>query len=73
MSHVERLYEFLDKPESKTKAGVTVSKIADRTRVPKDSVRKRIFDLRAQGYRIYTNFRKVKGKKKLYYRLTDSD
>lgn len=51
-------------------AGITVAKIAKLTGVPKDSVYKRVYDLRViEGKAIYSNFRNVNGKRKMYYRF----
>lgn len=51
-------------------AGITVAKIAKLTGVPKDSVYKRVYDLRSiEGKAIYSNYRNVNGKRKMYYRF----
>lgn len=51
-------------------SGITVAQIAKLTGVPKDSVYKRIYDLRVnEDHRIYSNYRNVNGKRKMYYRL----
>mgnify|MGYP006285216361 CR=1 FL=1 len=50
--------------------GVTTQAIANMARVPYEAVSKRIFDLRQQ-YDIYTNYRKVNGKRTAFYRLAD--
>ena len=49
--------------------GLTASMIARKARMPRDNVRKRVADLRSEGFNIYTNFRKVNGKRKAYYRM----
>lgn len=50
--------------------GITVAQIAKLTGVSKDNVRKRVYDLRTvEGHRIYSNFRNVNGKRKMYYRF----
>lgn len=68
MTQTDKVLGFLTKEQSTQGAGVTVAKIAHRTRVPKESVSKRISDLRAAGHRIYSNYRTVNGERKLYYR-----
>ena len=53
-------------------SGITVAQITRLTGVPKASVCKRVYDLRnIEGYRIYSNYRKVNGKRKMYYRFAD--
>lgn len=53
-----------------TGAGITVAKLAKLSGVPKDSVYKRVHDLRTiEGAKIYSNFRMVKGQRKMYYRI----
>lgn len=51
-----------------TGAGVTVDKVASLARVPRDAVSKRVSDLR-EIYTIYTNYRKVNGKRTAFYRF----
>lgn len=72
MAQVDKVLGFLSKDMSQRGSGVTVSKIADRTRVPKASVQKRVHDLRAAGHRIYSNYRTVNGERKLYYRMAET-
>ena len=50
--------------------GITVDSIAKIARVPREAVSKRVHDLR-ETYRIYTNYRSVKGKRTAFYRLAD--
>lgn len=51
-------------------AGITVAQITRLTGVPKTSVSKRVYDLRTlEGQTIYSNYRKVNGKRKMYYRF----
>lgn len=51
-------------------AGITVAQITRLTGVPKASVSKRVYDLRTlEGKTIYSNFRTVNGKRKMYYRI----
>lgn len=51
-------------------AGITVAQITRLTGVPKASVSKRVYDLRTiEGKTIYSNFRNVNGKRKMYYRI----
>jgi hypothetical protein len=51
--------------------GVTAQAIANMARVPYETVGKRVYDLR-EYYTIYTNYRKVNGKRKAFYRLVDT-
>ena len=48
--------------------GVSAKKLANVTKVPLNSVYKRIHDLREMGYTIYTNQRIVAGQSKSFYR-----
>lgn len=51
-------------------AGITVAQITRLTGVPKSSVSKRVYDLRTvEGKTIYSNYRIVNGKRKMYYRF----
>lgn len=51
-------------------AGITVAQIARLTGVPKTSVSKRVYDLRMnEGKTIYSNYRTVNGKRKMFYRF----
>ena len=50
--------------------GITVDSIARMARVPREAVSKRVADLR-EFYSIYTNYRKVDGKRTAFYRLAD--
>ena len=51
-----------------TGAGITADAVARIARVPRDSVAKRVADLR-EYYNIYTNYRLVDGKRTAFYRL----
>jgi hypothetical protein len=51
--------------------GVTPESVAKRARVPLKNVYKRVSDLR-EHYVIYTNYRKVGGKRTAFYRMSDS-
>jgi len=67
MAQINRVLNYLSKrPKS---PGVTASRIASDTKVPRDSVMKRIHDLRNEGFRIYSNRRIVNGREVLYYRM----
>lgn len=67
MAYIDRVFNYLDRrPES---PGVTASRIASDTKVPRKTVMNRISDLRAEGFRIYSNRRMVNGREVLYYRM----
>ena len=51
-----------------TGAGITADSVAKLARVPRESVSKRVSDLR-EYYNIYTNYRMVDGKRTAFYRL----
>ena len=53
-----------------TGPGITADKVARIARVPREAVSKRVADLR-EFYTIYTNWRKVDGKRTAFYRLAD--
>jgi predicted transcriptional regulator len=68
MSQLSKVAKALRR--NNTGAGITVAKIAKLTGAPKDSVHKRVYDLRVmEGKEIYSNYRTVNGKRKLYYRI----
>ena len=50
--------------------GITAASIARMARVPYEAVAKRVYDLR-EHYTIYTNWRKVNGKRTAFYRLAN--
>jgi hypothetical protein len=53
-----------------TGPGVTAAKLAKLSGVPKESVYKRVYDLRTiEGKVIYSNYRTVNGQRKMYYRI----
>lgn len=67
MSQIEKIANYLMRND--TYPGVTASKIASDTKVPRDSVIKRISDLRNEGYTIFSNKKTLKnGRTALYYR-----
>lgn len=68
MSQLNKLASYLQR--SRRKNGVTASMIASGTGIPRDSVRKRIFDLREEGFSISSMRRNVNGESKVYYRLS---
>lgn len=50
--------------------GITVAKLAKLSGVPKESVYKRVNDLRnEEGKTIYSNYRIVNGKRTMFYRI----
>ena len=53
-----------------TGPGITASSVARIARVPREAVAKRVADLR-EYYNIYTNYRKVDGKRTAFYRLAN--
>lgn len=65
-TQVEKIVNVLKRYSSGP--GVTSEKIASMARVPRDTVRKRVYDLR-EHHDIYTNWRNVKGKRTAFYRL----
>lgn len=69
MSQLNKIFNYLSRDESRTGKGVTAARIVKFTGVPKTNVYKRIHDLREEGHRIYSNTKRVNGKRKMYYRL----
>lgn len=49
--------------------GISVAQLATRAKVPVDSVYRRVWDLRQEGFDIYTNSRWVGNEKRKYYRF----
>jgi biotin operon repressor len=71
MTQIEKVANYLSR--NTTSPGVTASKIASDTKVPRENVIKRISDLRNEGYTIFSNKRTLKnGRKALYYRLYEA-
>lgn len=67
MAYIDRVFNYLDRRPASP--GVTASRIASDTKVPRKTVMNRISDLRAEGFRIYSNRRMVNGREVLYYRM----
>lgn len=68
MSQLSKVAKALRR--NNTGAGITVAKLSKLTGVPKASVSKRVYDLRSiEGKTIYSNYRNVNGKRKMYYRI----
>jgi hypothetical protein len=68
MSQLSKVAKHLRR--NNTGAGITAAKLAKLSGVPKDSVYKRVHDLRTiEGAKIYSNFRMVNGQRKMYYRI----
>lgn len=67
MSQIDRIVTTLS--QYNQTPGLTAAMIVKKTGVPKANVAKRVHDLRAEGFEIYTNYRKVNGKRKAYYRM----
>ena len=68
MSQLTRVAKFLRR--NTEGAGITAAQLSKMAGVPKDSVYKRIYDLRVnEGKEIYSNYRNVNGKRKMYYRI----
>jgi biotin operon repressor len=71
MTQIDKIVEALAANEKSF--GLTASMIAKKTRVPRENVRKRIHDLRNEGFLIHTNYRMVNGVRKAYYLMSDAD
>jgi len=67
MSQIDKVVDVLSR--NTETPGLTASMIAKKTRIPRDNVRKRVHDLRNEGFEIYTNYRMVNGRRKAYYRM----
>lgn len=65
-SQLERIQKALIK--NKTGKGVSATRLASLTKTPLDSVHKRIYDLRRAGAVITSNFERVKGQRKVFYK-----
>lgn len=68
MSHLSRVAKVL---RANTKgAGITAGRLAQLAGLSKDAVYKRVYDLRSiEGKTIYSNYRVVNGKRKMFYRF----
>ncbi len=68
MSHLSRVAKVLRRNTSG--AGITAGRLAQLTGLSKDAVYKRVYDLRTlEGKTIYSNYRTVNGKRKMFYRF----
>lgn len=68
MSDASKIMKYLRR---NTKVpGVTPAKLSKLTGIPKEAIYKRVHDLRmTEGVEIYSNYRLVKGKRTMYYRI----
>jgi len=68
MSHLSRVAKVLHR---NTKgAGITAGRLAQLSGLSKNAVYKRVYDLRTlEGKTIYSNYRTVNGKRKMFYRF----
>lgn len=66
MSKVDRVLR-----QNKKSRGITAAQIAHRAGMTRESVYKRVYDLRAGGLDITSNYRIVNGKSKVYYTFAD--
>lgn len=68
MSQLTRVAKHLRR--NSNGAGITAAQLSKLSGVPKDSVYKRVYDLRVnEGKDIYSNYRTVNGKRKMFYRI----
>ena len=68
MSQLSKVAKVLRR--NNTGRGITAAQVAKLTGVPKESVYKRVYDLRVlEGKTIYSNYRNVNGTRKMYYRF----
>lgn len=68
MSQLSKVAKALRR--NNTGRGITVAQVAKLTGVPKESVYKRVYDLRTiEGKTIYSNYRTVNGQRKMFYRF----
>jgi len=68
MSQLSKIAKHLRRHN--TGPGITAAKLAKLAGVSKESVYKRVHDLRTiEGKAIYSNFRMVKGQRKMFYRI----
>jgi hypothetical protein len=68
MSQLSKVAKVLRR--NNTGRGITAAQVAKLAGVPKDSVYKRVSDLRnMEGKTIYSNYRTVNGTRKMFYRF----
>jgi len=66
-SQIDRILSALyDNTET---PGITSRRLSRVTKVPSDAISKRIYDLRQEGFDIFTNYRNVNGDRTAFYRL----
>jgi hypothetical protein len=67
-TQLTRISKALSK-NARSGRGVSASRLSSLTKVPLDSVHKRIYDLRESGSKIISTFDVVKGQRRVFYRL----
>lgn len=67
-TQLTRISKALMKNGSKGR-GVSASRLSSLTKVPLDSVHKRIYDLREAGTKIVSNYEIVKGQRRVFYKV----
>lgn len=71
MSQLTRIAKVLR--QNNTGPGITAAAVAKAAGVPKANVYKRVSDLRIlEGRTIYSNYRNVNGRRKMYYRFASN-
>lgn len=71
MSQLARVAKALRR--NNTGPGITAAAVAKAAGCPKESVYKRVSDLRnLEGRTIYSNYRNVNGRRKMYYRFASN-
>lgn len=63
-SQIERVQKVLSQNVGKNISAERVAKVA---KVPLDSVYRRVYDLRKNGFRVFTTSRIVKGQRQQFY------
>lgn len=67
-TQLSRISKALSK-NARSGRGVSAARLSSLTKVPLDSVHKRIHDLRSTGLNIISTFDVVKGQRRVFYRL----
>lgn len=70
MTQLSKIAKHLNSKNARKSPGVSMNQLKSWTGISRSSIAKRIYDLREEGNKIYTNFRLNKsGEKVTYYRL----
>lgn len=66
MAQLDRIHTILTRNK---KTGITAARLAKLAKISPSNIYKRVSDLRASGHKIDRNYKVVKGRRMVYYRM----